>query len=63
MPIYTTGARVELHPATDAWMQGDRYGVVVAVACRRGRVVYSVLCDRSGRVRRVVQGNIRGGIA
>lgn len=22
------GVRVELHPATDAWMQGDRFGTV-----------------------------------
>lgn len=62
MPIYTTGTRVELHPATDAWMQGDRFGTIVAVCCRRGRVIYTVLCDRSGRTRRVCQGNIAGGI-
>lgn len=24
----TTGQRVELHPATDRWMMGDRFGVV-----------------------------------
>jgi hypothetical protein len=60
MPIYTTGARVQLHPATDAWMRGDRWGEIVAVACRRGRVVYRVLMDRSGRVLRVAQGNLQG---
>lgn len=58
MPIYTTGTRVELHPATDAWMRGDRWGDIVAVSCRRGRVVYSVRMDVSGRVLRVSQGNI-----
>ena len=62
MPIYTTGTRVELHPATDAWMAGDRYGTIVAVVCRRGHVVYRVLCDRSGKVRRVAQGNIAGAV-
>tara|TARA_R100001530_G_scaffold95262_1_gene66244 strand:- start:215 stop:439 length:225 start_codon:yes stop_codon:yes gene_type:complete len=25
------GKRVQLHPATDAWMQGDRYGEIVAI--------------------------------
>ena len=28
-PILTTGARVQLHPATDAWMSGDRFNVLV----------------------------------
>lgn len=26
------GTRVELHPATDAWMRGDRFGEVVGFA-------------------------------
>ena len=25
------GASVELHPATDAWMRGDRYGIVLSI--------------------------------
>jgi hypothetical protein len=25
---FNVGARVELHPGTDAWMRGDRYGTV-----------------------------------
>lgn len=58
MPIYTMGTRVELHPGTDAWMRGDRYGDIVAVSCRRGRVVYRVRMDASGRLRSVAQGNI-----
>ena len=28
---FIPGQRVQLHPATDAWMSGDRYGVVVHV--------------------------------
>lgn len=42
------GQRVAIHPATDAWMQGDRFGVVVLV----GRKWVHVQCDRSGRVRK-----------
>lgn len=41
--------RVELHPATDAWMRGDRYGIVV----KTGRKYVHVRMDRSGRVLRV----------
>ena len=26
---YTVGDRVEIHPGTDLWMRGARYGVVV----------------------------------
>lgn len=28
---FAVGDRVELHPATDAWMQGDRFGTVARV--------------------------------
>jgi hypothetical protein len=34
----TVGARVELHPATDAWMMGDRFGVVENVGTTRVQV-------------------------
>jgi hypothetical protein len=40
--------RAESHPATDAWLSGDRYGEVTAV----GRTKIHVRMDRSGRVRR-----------
>ena len=40
-----TGDRIELHPATDAWMQGDRYGTVVRI----GRKYLHIRLDRSGR--------------
>jgi hypothetical protein len=43
------GARIELHPATDAWMRGDRFGVIV----KSGRKYLHVLMDRSGRTLRV----------
>ena len=29
---YTIGDRVELHPATDLWMRGARYGEVVGMS-------------------------------
>lgn len=42
------GPRVESHPATDAWIMGDRYGTVVKV----GAAYVHVRMDRSGRVRK-----------
>jgi hypothetical protein len=30
---YNVGKRIQLHPATDQWMMGDRFGVVVQVRC------------------------------
>lgn len=62
------GKRVELHPATDRWMMGDKYGVIVAVSRkvrsyidpkdpRNGRT-FTVLMDRSGKRIRVSEGNI-----
>lgn len=45
---FTIGTRVQLHPATDAWMSGDRFGTVVKVATR----FIHVSMDRSGRTRR-----------
>jgi hypothetical protein len=44
---FTKGERVEAHPATDAWMMGDRYGTVHKI----GHKYVHVLMDRSGRVR------------
>lgn len=41
--------RVELSPAMDAWMAGDRFGEVVKV----GVTYVHVKCDRSGRTRLV----------
>lgn len=46
------GDRVELHPATDAWMQGDRYGTVERITRDQEKVV--VLMDKSGRTLRFV---------
>jgi hypothetical protein len=43
--IYAPGTRVQLHPGTDRWMRGDRYGEVV----KHGRKLVTVLMDRSGQ--------------
>lgn len=37
--------RCELHPATDRWMMGDRYGTIVRVDGGSVRVIL----DRSGK--------------
>ena len=46
--------RVELHPATDRWMRGDRYGTVVD----GGRKYLRVRMDRSCQLIRVAPENI-----
>lgn len=43
------GDRVELHPATDAWMMGDRFGDVIKV----GTKLVHVRMDTSGKVRKL----------
>lgn len=42
---FTTGQRVQTHPATDAWIFGDRYGTITKI----GYKYIHVLLDRSGR--------------
>lgn len=46
---FRAGQRVQAHPATDAWMMGDRYGVILK-AQRNG--VMRVRMDKSHAVRR-----------
>jgi hypothetical protein len=46
--------RVQTHPATDAWMQGDRYGLVTFV----GRKWVHVNMDASQRTRRFHPSNL-----
>lgn len=48
------GMRVQSHPATDAWMSGDRYGTIVKV----GRTKIHAKMDRSGRVLRFSAENL-----
>ena len=62
------GKRCQLHPATDRWMMGDRYGVIVKVSSkvrsyldprdpRNGRI-FTVKLDKSGRTLRFSEGRI-----
>lgn len=63
------GKRVELHPATDAWMSGDRYGAIVKTTLRTANLIdpresalvfVTVKLDKSGRTVRFHESNIRG---
>lgn len=47
---YTVGDRVEIHPATDLWMRGARYGTVVGTSQTRDDRVHVELDKRPGRV-------------
>ena len=50
-----TGKRVQLHPATDAWMRGDKFGTVVKI----GRRLVSVKMDKSGRTLKLSVNNVQ----
>lgn len=56
------GDRCQLHPATDEWMQGDKYGLVVGTSWsidNPGIIrAYRVKLDRSGRVRKFHPDNV-----
>lgn len=61
------GRRVELHPATDAWMMGDRFGTVVRTTMRTANLIdpresalvfVTVKLDKSGRIVRFHESNI-----
>lgn len=44
---YGVGERVELHPGTDLWMRGARYGTVTKIAqTKSGDVMVRVDVDR-----------------
>lgn len=45
------GRRVELHPGTDLWMMGARYGTVVGVAKINGQEMLRVQMDKVGHGR------------
>jgi hypothetical protein len=53
---YAVGDRVELSPATDWWMRGDRFGEVVKI----GRFYLHVKLDRSELIHKFVPENITG---
>lgn len=48
--------RVELHPGTDAWMKGDRFGTILKLDEIKNLV--HVKMDRSGKVLRLTPGNV-----
>lgn len=54
------GRRIQLHPATDQWMRGDRYGEIVSETRhdRRRGLYVMVRMDRSGRTIKVYDHNI-----
>jgi len=49
---FMVGQRVSMHPATDAFMMGDRYGTVIKL----GQKLVHVKMDRSGKTRKVSPG-------
>lgn len=51
---FQVGRRVQLHPATDRWMMGDRYGEIVKVTSR----TVHVKMDRSGKTIKFAATNI-----
>ncbi len=53
---YKKGDRIELHPGTDQWMMGDRFGEVVEEPDSDGR--YRVRMDKSKRKLRVSEEHI-----
>ena len=63
------GDRVALHPATDEWMQGDRYGTITGLGRSReyrdsfnGETVMArpvlVKLDKSGKTKRFHPDNV-----
>lgn len=51
------GDRVEIHPAFDEWMQGDRYGEVIGLDERSPRP-YRVKLDKSKSVRKYTEDDL-----
>ena len=54
LDCFYVGQRIQLHPATDAWMAGDRYGEIVKL----GRTRVHIRMDRSGLVRLIAPVNV-----
>jgi hypothetical protein len=53
-PIVRVGDHVELHPSTDRWMRGDKFGTVTS-ATKAG---VGVKFDRSGQTKRIAPSRI-----
>jgi hypothetical protein len=54
LDYFQVGQRVQLHPATDRWMMGDRYGEVVKV----GKVLVHVKLDKSRKIAKLHPSNV-----
>jgi HSP20 family molecular chaperone IbpA len=48
---FAVGQRVEVSPAYDIWMRGDRFGVIIGVTAKS----VSVRMDKSNKVLRVTR--------
>lgn len=56
---YCIGDRVQLHPATDAWMRGERFGEIVNLTrLRNSAPCIHVRLDMSGHTLRLAPDNI-----
>ena len=53
-PFIPNGTRVALHPATDDWMRGDRYGEIIGAFGPGQGAKYLIRLDVSGKLRRIV---------
>ena len=53
-PIVRVGDHIELHPGTDRWMRGDKFGTVTSVS----KAGVGVKFDRSGQTKRVAPSRI-----
>lgn len=51
---FAKGARVQLHPSTSYWMQGDRYGTIERV----GTHYLFIRMDKSGKLIQVIPSSI-----
>lgn len=58
MPRYHVGDWVDFALLSNAWATGETGGEIIAVACRRGRVIYTVRTE-GGRLVKVPQGNLK----
>lgn len=44
------GSRVEIHPALDEWMAGDKFGTIVGFKMGLVSIFCRVKLDKSGRI-------------
>ena len=56
---FTVGQSVQLHPALDTWMRGDRYGTVVKLPHVAASNTYRVHLDKSDKTVKVHADNLQ----